>query len=86
MEVNVDCKVDCKVDRVEVNSSLIASVGHNGVAGVLEVEFVHGGAVYRYSGVSTAMYQEMMAAESVGKWFSKNVKARPDLYPFVRVG
>lgn len=74
------------MERVPVSSSLIASVGHNPTDNTLEVEFNHEGAVYRYENVDAKTHAELMAADSVGSHFTRNIKKRPEMYPFVRVG
>lgn len=57
--------------RVSVKSSLLRGVGHQGE--VLEVEFANGG-VYRYTPVSAALFDELLKAESVGKFFNTRIK------------
>ena len=37
------------------------------------LEFVHGG-IYRYEAVPEAMFYELVAAESAGKYFSAKIK------------
>lgn len=59
------------ITRNPVQSSTIASIGYAG--GVLEIEFKSGG-VYRYSGVTPDIYQQLMEGESVGKAFHALVK------------
>ena len=59
--------------RAKVESSNIASIGHDG--SILEVEF-NSGAVYQYENVPIATYVELLQAESVGKYFNKNIKSR----------
>jgi len=61
------------VPRVEVGSSNIASVGYHD--GKLFVEFKRSGAVYEYRGVPEDVYQALINAESVGKFFHRNVKS-----------
>jgi len=60
------------VPRVEVTSSNIASVGYHD--GKLFVEFRRSGAVYEYRGVPEYVYHELINAESVGKFFHRNIK------------
>lgn len=66
--------------RVPVASSDIAAVGYEN--GVLEVEFVRGGRVYRYSGVPLGVYHGLMVAPSIGGYFAKFIK---DRYAYVEV-
>jgi hypothetical protein len=54
-----------------VKSSNIAAVGHQG--DTLFVKF-KSGPTWKYMGVNTATHTEMMAAESIGSYFSKHIK------------
>jgi KTSC domain len=69
------------MDRLPVSSSNLASIGYDEAGQVLEVEFRHGG-VYQYDGVSSAVFDELMAADSLGRYLARNIKPR---YPFRRV-
>jgi hypothetical protein len=67
--------------RQAVSSSLIASIGlEEGPQGpVMEIEFAKGGKVYQYTGPKVREhYGNLMKAESVGKYFLRNVKTCPD--------
>ena len=57
--------------RKKVKSSNIKSIGfkHN----ILEVEFLDKN-VYRYYGVDEELYENLMKSESVGSFFSRNIK------------
>jgi len=64
--------------RIKVKSSNIESIGYEvldfaKLLGTLEVEF-KGGGVYRYLEVPESMYEDMLVAESVGKFFSTHTK------------
>lgn len=59
--------------RQPVKSSFIAAIGHDGDE-TLEVEFKNG-KVYRHVGVPSTHFDELLAAESVGKHY--NTKTRP---------
>lgn len=61
-----------RAKRTRVKSSVIASVGYD-ERGRLEVEF-HNGRVYSYSEVPSSVYEELVTAESVGKFFNENVR------------
>lgn len=67
--------------RHPVSSSAIASVGHDVEGAVLEVEF-DSGEVYRYFLVPSAVYDAMLAAPSVGRFFQQRIR---DRYPTERV-
>ena len=59
--------------RKPVNSSNIESVGYDREQNILEIAF-KGGGIYQYFNVSEAIYDELMAAESHGKYFHANIK------------
>jgi hypothetical protein len=67
--------------RERVRSSVVRAVGYDGEKRVLEIEF-HNDRVYRYYVVPRAVYQELPAAESVGRYFNERVR---DRYPARRV-
>lgn len=59
--------------RQSVESSNLASVGYDTKSQVLEVEFKHGG-VYQYFDVPENVYEDLMNADSHGKYFVANIK------------
>ena len=61
------------MERMKVVSSNIKSVGYDAAQRVLEVEFFSG-KVYRYSQVAPEVHEEMMQAESIGRFFGARVK------------
>tara|TARA_R100000664_G_scaffold19812_1_gene28988 strand:+ start:730 stop:942 length:213 start_codon:yes stop_codon:yes gene_type:complete len=63
------------MNRDEVDSSMIKSLGYDAVESVLEVEFVRGG-IYQYSDVPPDVYVNVMGADSVGKAFTLLVKSQ----------
>lgn len=67
--------------RERVDSSVVRAVGYDGEKRVLEVEF-HNDRVYQYYVVPRGVYQEMRAAESLGRFFNERVR---DRYPVRRV-
>jgi hypothetical protein len=67
--------------RMPVSSSAVASVGYDPRTRTLEVEFVSGD-VYRYLGVPRRRYDELLAAESTGRYVNTEIKPR---YPYTRV-
>lgn len=76
--------------RESVKSSQIASVGYDPETQTLEIEFVPAkgapvGSIYRYSNVTPAVYEEMMAAKSQGSFFITRIKVHPEKYPYERV-
>ena len=67
--------------RIPVTSSNVAEVGHDEETEVLEVQF-KGGAVYQYRGVPRDVFDELVTARSVGRYFNDQVK---NVYPTERV-
>lgn len=63
--------------RIPVRSSVIASVGYDGDTAVLEVEF-RSGDLYRYFAVPPSVHQALIAADSPGAYFNRNIS---DRYP-----
>lgn len=59
--------------RAEVESSNLKSVGYNPLEQVLEIEFRSGG-VYQYFQVPFDVYEELLKAESKGKYFWSNIR------------
>ena len=64
----------------KVSSSMINQIGYDKSTGSLRVEFV-GGAVYRYLDVPHSVYQDLLVAESKGKFLNRNIKGQ---YEFER--
>lgn len=61
------------MNRVNVVSSNIASIGYDSDRGILEIEFLNG-SVYQYYDVPEYVYDEIMSAGSHGGYLSLNVK------------
>ena len=59
---------------IPVHSSLLASIGYSANA-TLDLEF-RSGALYRYFAVPPAVFLGLMAAESKGAYFNRNVRNR----------
>jgi len=59
--------------RNSVESSNINSIGYDLENEILEVKFNHG-SVYQYFGVPENVYEELMNADSHGKYFSANIR------------
>lgn len=70
------------MQRQSVESSNLRSVGYDEFLLVLETEFKSVVAVYRYYGVPSEVHDELINAESVGKYFNANVKSK---YNFLKV-
>lgn len=69
------------MDRQQVVSSSIHSVGYSPVDSVLEVEFASGG-VYRFYRVPRQVAVGLLGAESKGRFFADRVRGR---YTYQRV-
>ncbi len=61
------------MNRQEVKSSNIKSIGYSAEQEVLEVEFKNG-SLFRYTQVKAIDYRELMKAESVGRRFNQVIK------------
>ena len=69
------------MDRVDVTSSSLRSVGYDSDTKMLEVEF-RSHAVYIYSEVPDWAVERLMAARSKGRYFEAHIR---DRYPVQRV-
>lgn len=61
------------MDRTPVESSNLKSVGYDRATSTLEVEFQNG-KVFQYADVPMGTHAGLMAAESPGAYFARNVK------------
>ncbi len=68
------------MDMISVQSSQIAQIGHDGQS-TLRVLFRRGG-LYEYAGVTSAEFDELRGAESIGSHFGRCIKG---VKPFTRV-
>lgn len=59
--------------RLVVDSSLLASVGYDERARILDVE-LRSGHVYRYFDVPRATYDGLLAAESKGQYYNEQIR------------
>lgn len=57
----------------DVKSSNIAKVRY--IDGAMDIQFANG-AVYRYKGVPQEVFDELLKAESVGKFFFSKIKGK----------
>lgn len=62
------------MERQAVSSSNLASVGYDPNSETLEVEFVSTGKVYEYYNVPQFMFDRLMDASSIGKFFSAEIR------------
>jgi hypothetical protein len=61
------------MEFVEVDSSMISKVFYNQKTSCLFVVFKNG-SIYSYMNVPKFLYEELLSAESVGKFFSEYIK------------
>jgi hypothetical protein len=61
------------MNRTEISSSNIKSVGYDKQTRILEVEF-NNNQVYQYYDVEDRVFSELMSAESKGKYFYENIR------------
>lgn len=59
--------------RTHVESSNIESIGYDSKSQTLEIEFLNG-SIYQYFDVPERMYNELMSADSHGKYLNANIK------------
>ncbi len=62
------------MERKQVQSSMITSVGHDPQTNTLEVEFKNG-KIYTYPATADE-HRELMAASSIGQHFNSHFKGR----------
>ena len=63
------------MNRINVSSSNISSIGHDSSSNTLEVEF-HDGSIYQYYGVPESEYNELMNASSHGQYLNEYIKGK----------
>lgn len=61
------------MQRKSVRSSNLASIGYDEINEILEIEFLSGGS-YQYLDVPVYVYEELMDADSHGKYFNEYIK------------
>lgn len=59
--------------RIAVESSNLASVGYDEATKTLEIQF-HSGGIYQYDDVEKEVYDELMNADSKGRYFLHEIK------------
>lgn len=65
------------MERTQVKSSNIKSIGYDADSKTLEVEFI-GGRLYQYKNVDSEKHDALMKSESVGKFYAANIKNKYD--------
>jgi len=61
------------MEMISVTSSNLAAVGYDYDNAVLRIQFLNGG-VYDYQGVSSDVYEGLLAAGSKGQFFDQFIK------------
>lgn len=69
-------------EMIPVQSSSVEAIGYDARARALYVRFLKLGRTYRYAGVTAQVYQELMRAESKGRFV--NIRIKPN-YPCTKV-
>ena len=72
------------MNRVNVISSNLKSVGYDGVNRILEIEF-HDNRVYQYFNVPPSLHTRLMNAESHGKFFAREIRSHPERFPYIEL-
>jgi len=70
------------MDHAPVDSTSLASVGYDRASAILEVQFRDSGDVYQYLDVPETTYRALLAAESLGRYFNREIRGR---YEYERV-
>jgi len=66
---------------ITLESRTVASAGYDDPSATMEVEFVEG-RVYRYFVVPRSVFDALLTADSVGRFFQEHIR---DVYPFERI-
>lgn len=69
------------MQRQQVSSSDISSIGYDPNSNILEIEFLNK-RVYQYLNVPEDLFQEIMSASSHGKYFNNFIK---DKFNFIQI-
>jgi hypothetical protein len=67
--------------RVTVESRTVTTAGYDDRSSTMELEFVDGG-VYRYFVVPRSVFDALLAADSIGRFFHDHIRG---VYPFTRI-
>lgn len=61
------------MERQNVSSSNLQSIGYDEESQTLEVEFINGG-IYQYFDVPKHLFEDFLNAASVGSFLARNIK------------
>ena len=67
--------------RIALDSRTLASAGYDDPSATMELEFVEG-RVYRYFVVPRSVFDALLSADSVGRFFQEHIR---DVYPYERI-
>jgi hypothetical protein len=78
-----------EIQLTPVESSQIAAIGYDAASETLAIRFKGKGdapgSLYHYAYVSPADWAEFRDAPSIGSYFYKHIKPRPDRHPYTRI-
>ena len=63
------------MERQQVESSNLASIGYDSETSTLEIEFKNG-AIWQYFDVSESVWYEFDSSESKGRFFNREIKGK----------
>lgn len=63
------------MQRINVSSSNISSIGYDPESQTLEIAF-HDGSIYQYTGVPRSIYDGIMSTSSHGQYLHQYIKGR----------
>lgn len=69
------------MNRIALESRTLATAGYDDPSATMELEFVEG-RVYRYFVVPRSVFDALLSADSVGRFFQENIR---DVYPYKRI-
>lgn len=62
------------MNRIKVTSQMLAEIGYDESAMVLEIKFATNGSLYEYYQVPKNVHIELMREKSKGKYFTEKIK------------
>lgn len=74
------------IEMKPVSSSQIKAIGYHRDSKTLAIEFHSSAPVqYRYAGVEQGVADELVQADSIGRYFGRHIKNDVEKYPFVKM-
>ncbi|MFP1725220.1 KTSC domain-containing protein [Lonsdalea quercina] len=61
------------MQRKRVSSAEVFAIGYDAETSILEIEFLNG-SLYQYQGVARMIYEELLASNSKGSYYSRYIK------------